>query len=107
MSGNFDPPFSSEITLPNADWISTLWSTDCALEVRGRCHRYIRNYTTDCNFVSTTALLFLSPFPTTEGAKELSLSDGDEELGMTMELCAGIVDKKASFAEIGACSVVD
>jgi len=42
-----------------------------------------------------------------EGAKELSLSDGDEELGMTMELCAGIVDKKASFAEIAVSEVFE
>ena len=31
------------------------------------------------------------------------MADGDERLGLTMELCAGIMDKKATAEEIGIC----
>jgi len=38
---------------------------------------------------------------------ELAVQDGEEQLGMTMELCAGIVDKKASAAEIAVAEVFE
>jgi len=39
--------------------------------------------------------------------KELPVTDGDERLGLTMELCAGIVDKKATNAEIAVAEVFE
>jgi len=40
-------------------------------------------------------------------SKSLPVTDGEERLGLTMELCAGIVDKKASTTEIAVAEVYE
>jgi len=40
-------------------------------------------------------------------SRDLSVAEGEEQLGMTMELCAGIIDKKASAAEIAVSEVFE
>ena len=50
-----------------------------------------------------TIVLFDYPFCSSGSLRDLPVADGDERLGLTMELCAGIMDKKATAEEIGIC----
>jgi len=66
---------------------------------------FVKNYATK-NDLDLDAIVN-DQLPNSGTSKDLSLNDGDEKLGMTMELCAGIVDKTGSPAEIAVSEVFE